>query len=118
MLFRSLSRDVVFGVGAHSIILMQRDGGLESITCTAGTSANKIVLAYAPSEAINTVNGGAIGIRTIFSFGADSVASANSYLVQEVNISDNSYVKVTAINYDSDYYAADTESIPSRSTVL
>jgi len=38
--------------------------------------------------------------------------------VQEVNISDNSYVKVTAINYDSGYYAADTESIPSRSTVL
>jgi hypothetical protein len=64
------------------------------------------------------VNGGAIGVRTIFSFSADSVASANSYLVQEVNISDNSYVKVTAINYDADYYAADTETIPSRSTVL
>ena len=117
-LILTLSRDVVFGVGTHSIILMQRDGGLESITCTAGTSANKVVLAYAPSEAINTVNGGAIGVRTIFSFGADSVASANSYLVQEVNISDNSYVKVTAINYDADYYSADTESIPSRSTVL
>lgn len=114
----TLSRNVVFGVGTHSIILMQRDGGLESITCTAGTSANKIVLAYAPSEAINTVNGGAVGIRTIFSFGADSVASANSYLVQEVNITDSSYVKVTAINYDADYYSADTESIPSRSTVL
>ena len=117
-LILTLSRDVVFGVGTHSIILMQRDGGLESITCTAGTSANKVVLAYAPSEAINTVNGGAIGIRTIFSFGADSVASANSYLVQEVNITDSSYVKVTAINYDADYYSADTESIPSRSTVL
>ena len=114
----TLSRNVVFGVGTHSIILMQRDGGLESITCTAGTSANKVVLAYAPSEAINTVNGGAIGIRTIFSFSADSVASANSYLVQEVNITDSSYVKVTAINYDADYYSADTESIPSRSTVL
>lgn len=117
-LILTLSRDVVFGVGTHSIILMQRDGGLESITCTAGTSANKVVLAYAPSEAINTVNGGAIGVRTIFSFGADSVASANSYLVQEVNITDSSYVKVTAINYDADYYSADTETIPSRSTVL
>lgn len=114
----TLSRNLVFGVGTHSIILMQRDGELESITCTAGTSANKVVLAYAPSEAINTVNGGDIGIRTIFSFGADSVASANSYLVQEVNITDSSYVKVTAINYDADYYSADTESIPSRSTVL
>jgi len=117
-LILTLSRDVVFGVGTHSIILMQRDGGLESITCTVGTSANKVVLAYAPSEAINTINGGEIGVRTIFSFSADSVSSANSYLVQEVNISDSSYVKVTAINYDADYYSADTESIPSRSTVL
>ena len=114
----TLSRDVVFGVGTHSIILMQRDGGLESITCTAGTSANKVVLAYAPSEAINTVNGGAIGIRTIFSFGADSSEGANSYLVQEVNISDNSYVKVTAINYDAGYYAADSEAAPNREDIL
>jgi len=114
----TLSRNVVFGVGTHSIILMQRDGGLESITCTAGAGANQIVLAYAPSESINTTNGGSMGIRTIFSFGADDVSSANSYLVQEVNITDNSYVKVTAINYDNGYYVADNEIIPSRSAVL
>ena len=117
-LILTLSRDVVFGVGTHSILLMQRDGGLESITCTAGTSANKVVLAYAPSEAVNTVNGGAIGVRTIFSFAADSAGTANSYIVQEVSPTDSSYVKVSAINYDADYYSADTESIPSRSTVL
>lgn len=117
-LILTLSRNVTFGVGTHSILLIKRDGSLESIGVTAGASANKVVLDYAPSEAINTTNGGDIGVRTIFSFGADSVASANSYLVQEVNISDNSYVKVTAINYDAGYYAADTESIPSRSTVL
>mgnify|MGYP000343636597 FL=1 len=117
-LILTLSRNVTFGVGTHSILLIKRDGSLESIGVTAGTSANKVVLAYAPSEAINTVNGGAIGIRTIFSFGADSADGANSYLVQEVNISDNSYVKVTAINYDAGYYAADSEAAPNREDIL
>ena len=117
-LILTLSRNVTFGVGTHSILLIKRDGSLESIGVTAGTSANKVVLAYAPSEAINTTNGGAGGVRTIFSFGADSADGANSYLVQEVNISDNSYVKVTAINYDAGYYAADSEAAPNREDVL
>lgn len=114
----TLSRDVVFGVGTHSILLMKRDGSLESIGCTAGTNANQVVLDSTPSEAINTTHGGANGVRTIFSFGADSVASANSYLVQEVNISDKSYVKVSAINYDANYYSDDLETIPNREDVL
>ena len=33
-------------------------------------------------------------------------------LVQEVNISDKSYVKVSAINYDANYYSDDLETIP------
>jgi len=117
-LILTLSRNVTFGVGTHSILLIKRDGSLESISVTAGASANKVVLAYAPSEAINTVNGGDVGVRTIFSFGADSAEGANSYLVQEVNISDNSYVKVTAINYDAGYYAADSEAAPNREDIL
>jgi hypothetical protein len=114
----TLSRNLVFGVGTHSILLMKRDGSLESIGCTAGTNANQVVLDYAPSEAINTTHGGANGVRTIFSFGADSVASANSYLVQEVNISDKSYVKVSAINYDANYYNDDLLTVPNREDVL
>ena len=114
----TLSRDVVFGVGTHSILLMKRDGSLESISCTAGTQANQVVLDNAPSEAINTTHGGASGVRTIFSFAADSAESANSYLVQEVNISDKSYVKVSAINYDANYYSDDLETIPNREDVL
>jgi len=117
-LILTLSRRVVFGAGDHSILLIKRDGSLESIPVTAGTSANKVVLAYAPSEAINTTNGGDVGVRTIFSFGADSSEGANSYLVQEVSISDNSYVKVKAINYDAGYYAADSDTAPSREDVL
>ena len=117
-LILTLSRNVTFGVGTHSILLIKRDGSLESIGVTAGASANKVVLDYAPSEAINTTNGGDVGVRTIFSFGADSADGANSYLVQEVNISDNSYVKVTAINYDAGYYAADSEAAPNREDIL
>ena len=114
----TLSRNLVWGVGAHSILLMKRDGSLESIGCTAGTYPDRVILDYAPSEAINTTHGGASGVRTIFSFGADSVANANSYLVQEVNISDKSYVKVSAINYDANYYSDDLETVPSREDVL
>lgn len=114
----TLSRNLVWGVGAHSILLMKRDGSLESIGCTAGTNANQVILDYAPSEAINTTHGGSSGVRTIFSFGADSVSSANSYLVQEVNISDKSYVKVSAINYDANYYNDDLLTVPNREVVL
>ncbi|MFZ3193752.1 MAG: host specificity factor TipJ family phage tail protein [Moraxellaceae bacterium] len=114
----TLSRDVAFGVGAHSIILMRRDGSLQSIACTAGSSANRVVLAGAPTEAVVTTPGGANGVRTIFSFGADSGREAMAYLVQEVDIRDRSYVKVSAINYDPDYYAADVEAVPARASVL
>lgn len=114
----TLSRNLVWGVGAHSILLMKRDGSLESIGCTAGTNANQVILDYAPSEAINTTHGGENGVRTIFSFCADGVSSANSYLVQEVNISDKSYVKVSAINYDANYYNDDLLTVPSREDVL
>ena len=55
----TLSRNLVWErIGAHSILLMKRDGSLESIGCTAGTNANQVILDYAPSEAINTTHGG------------------------------------------------------------
>jgi len=103
---------------AHSIILMRRDGSLESIPVTAGPTANKVILEYAPAEAINTTNGGDAGVRTIFSFGADTAYGANSYLVQETTVSDESYVRVIAINYDSGYFVFDNSPVPERGAVL
>ncbi len=114
----TLSRDVTYGAGAHSIILMRRDGTLESIACTAGSASNRVLLASAPTEAVVTTPGGESGIRTIFSFGSDSARDSQAYLVQEVDIRDRSYVKVSAINYDPAFYAADTEAVPDRATVL
>lgn len=114
----TLSRDVAFTDGAaHSILLMRRDGSLQSIACTAGAAANQVVLANAPAEAIVTTPG-QDGIRTIFSFASDSSRAAQAWLVQEVGMSDGQYIRIKAINYSPDYYAADTQSVPDKNTII
>lgn len=114
----TLSRDVAFTAGAaHSILLMKRDGSLQSIACTAGAAANQVVLANAPAEAIVTTPG-QDGIRTIFSFAADSARAAQAWLVQEVGMSDGQYIRVKAINYSPDYYAADTLPVPDKNSII
>lgn len=113
----TLSRDVYFGEGVHSIILMLRDGSLQSIVCIPGARANQVGLLSAPYEAIVT-EGGRDGIRTIFSFASDSARASQSWLVQEVGMSDNQYIKVKAINYSPDYYYYDTQAVPSRDSVI
>jgi hypothetical protein len=113
----TLSRDVHFGEGVHSIILMLRDGSLQSIACVPGARANQVGLLSAPYEAIVT-EGGRDGIRTIFSFASDSARSSQAWLVQEVGLSDNQYIKVKAINYSPDYYYYDTQPVPLRDSVI
>lgn len=113
----TLSRDVYFGEGVHSIILMLRDGSLQSIVCIPGARANQVGLLSAPYEAIVT-EGGRDGIRTIFSFASDSARASQAWLVQEVGLSDNQYIKVKAINYSPDYYYYDTQLVPSRDSVI
>jgi hypothetical protein len=114
----TLSQPVVFLPDLpHSIVLMRRDGSLQSIPVTVGNSANSVVLQSLPSEAITTAYG-ADGIRTIFSFAAESARGAMAYLVQEMDISDGQYVTVKAINYSADYYAADYAAIPAKASVI
>ena len=114
----TLSQDVAFvPATAHSIVLMKRDGSLQSIACTAGSAANKVVLAGAPAESIVTTYGSA-GIRTIYSFAADSARAAQAYLVQELDISDGQYCQIRAINYSADYYAGDVAAVPAKATVI
>lgn len=109
----TLSQAVAFiPATSHSIVLMKRDGSLQSITCTAGSASNKVVLASAPAEAIVT-SFGPDGIRTIYSFAADSARDAMGYLVQEVDLSDGHYAVVKAINYSANYYTADTTAVPN-----
>ncbi|MDD2728165.1 host specificity factor TipJ family phage tail protein [Malikia sp.] len=114
----TLSRDVAFTAGAaHSILLMKRDGSLQSIACTAGAVPNQIVLASAPAEAIVTAPG-QDGIRTIFSFASDSGRQAQAWLVQEVGMSDGQYIRIKAVNYSPDYYAADQLAVPDKNTII
>ena len=114
----TLSQDVeLTPSAAHSIVLMKRDGSLQSIACTAGSAPNKVVLASLPAEAIVT-SYGADGIRTIFSFAVDSARGAMAYLVQELDITDGQYVTLRAINYSADYYTADTAAVPAKASVI
>jgi hypothetical protein len=114
----TLSQDVEFvGDEPHSIMLMRRDGSLQSIAATPTGIANQIVLAYAPSEAIVTAQGAA-GVRTIFSFGSDSAHAAQAYLVQEIDLSDGQYPVVRGVNYSAAYYAADALAVPSKYPII
>lgn len=114
-----LSRDVVFADGEpHSIVLIRRDGSLESIPVTPGSDVNRVLLSYLPAEAVVTQYG-PDGIRTIFSFGSDATnAGTLQWLVQEIDQRDRQYVGVTAINYSADYYQADNQQIPPRESII
>lgn len=114
----TLSQDVGFAPDLpHSIVLMRRDGSLQSIPVTPGSATNAVILQSLPSEAITT-SYGADGIRTIYSFAADSARAAQAWLVQEIDISDGQYCTVRAINYSADYYALDYAAIPAKASVI
>lgn len=113
-----LSRDVAFEIGMpHSLVLIQRDGALDSIPVTAGSYANRVLLSRPPAEAVVTQYG-PDGIRTIFSFAADSARDSMAWLVQELDQSDAQYVTITAINYSDSYYQMDSQPIPPRDSVI
>jgi hypothetical protein len=114
----TLSQKVEFTPGLpHSIVLMRRDGSLQSIPVAPGSWANKVILQSLPTEAIVT-NYGAAGIRTIYSFAADTTRGSQAYLVQELDLSDGQYIKIRAINYSPDYYAMDRAIIPAKAGVI
>jgi len=114
----TLSGDVAFTAGLqHSIVLMRRDGSLQSIGCQAGAAPNQVILQALPSEELVT-SYGQDGIRTIYSFAADSARGAQAYLVQEIDMSDPQYVTVRAINYSDDYYAIDKLPVPPKSAII
>lgn len=115
----TLSQRVEFTAGQpHSIVLMRRDGALESIACTPGAAAHQVVLQALPSEALVTARGDDDGVRTIYSFAADGARGAQAYLVHEIGVAEGQYVRLTAVNYSADYYAADTLPIPDKNTVI
>lgn len=116
----TLSKNVEFTTGTHSthsILLMKRDGSLDSIICTAGATPNQVILANTPEETVVTTSG-IDGIRTIFSFASDSARLSQAWLVQEVGISDGQYVDIKAINYSDSYYYYDTQPVPDSDLII
>lgn len=114
----TLGREVQFTPGEpHSLVLMRRDGSLQSIACTPGPRADQVVLQQVPAEAIVTV-GGEEGIRTIYSFASDSSRHAMAYLVQEIDLSDGQYATIRAVNYSDQYWRMDKAPIPDKKTII
>lgn len=115
----TLSREVAFTPSVpHSIVLMRRDGSTQSIACSEVADApNQVLLAGVPDEALVTEPSPEDGIRTIFSFAADSARGAMAWLVKELRPK-GQYIQIVAVNYTDAYYAADEEPIPDKSGVI
>jgi hypothetical protein len=104
----TLSADVEFGVGDHTIVLKDEEGGTESILVTAGTQPNQVILNLPPAQTIRT---GIDKRRTEFSFGPEATHLAERFLTQEIDISDKWFVNLKAINYSDEYYSQDSVSV-------
>ncbi|WP_295378350.1 host specificity factor TipJ family phage tail protein [uncultured Pseudacidovorax sp.] len=115
----TLSRPVVFEAGEqHSILLQRRDGSVQSIMVEPGPTARQVVLQSVPDEALVTTPTPEDGIRTSFSFASNSMRLAQAWLLQEMDLRDEPYVKLVGVNYSDDYYAMDTQPIPNKEAVI
>ena len=100
------------------IMLMHRDGSVESIPVTAGVDQFHVVLARYPAQPLVTQLTADGGEPTEFSVASNDRRKAQTMLVKEVSRSDGEYVKITAVNYSDAYYAADYQPIPPRESVI
>lgn len=100
------------------ILLMKRDGTVESIPVTAGADQFHVVLSRYPAQPLVTQLTADGGEPTEFSVASNDRRKAQTMLVKEVSRSDGEYVKITAVNYSDAYYAADYQPIPPRESVI
>lgn len=101
----TLSQPVSFDDGDdHSVILKKRDGSVQSVAVTPGTSNRKVVMQSSPQEAIYTDNS---ALKTEFSFGSEQRHNAQMMLVSTVDPGTDRTTKITAYNYHPDYYLYD-----------
>jgi len=118
-LLLTLSQRVSFEAGGlHSIVLLQRNGGLQGITVTevAGRD-DQVLLANLPAEAIKTQTD-VDGVATIYSFAADSDRAKQAWLVTEIEPPSDNYMTIRGVNYSDRYYYWDTQPIPPKESVI
>lgn len=114
----TLSQPVTFVSGqTHTLVLIKRDGSLQSVVVTPGANDKEVVMANAPAEAIVTEYG-EDGVRTIFSFAPENARASQLYRVETIDMSDPLYVKITGYLDDPAFYDADYQSIPSEESVI
>lgn len=115
----TLSDPVVFKSGQnHTLVLAKRNGEPNAISCLAGATPYEVVLMQQPTETPVVVSG-IDGIRTIYSFAADTDRAAMAYRIKSIDYaSQPPYASVEAVRYDPDDYAADSQSVPNRSSVI
>ena len=104
--------------GTSTIVLMRRDGSVESIPISAGPDEFHVLLTRYPAQPVVTELTAEGGEPTEFSVASNDRRKAQTMLVKEVSRSDGEYVKITAVNYSDAYYAADYQPIPPRESVI
>ena len=102
----TLSQDIVFAAGTYSIQLKDETGAIESRTVTAGSASNIVIIASGVSQTLRT---GIDSRRTEFSIGLEDTIAAQKWLPQSVGLGDKMTAKISAINYDSNYYKDDLD---------
>lgn len=101
----TLSQNVEFTTGdEHSLILKKRDGSAQSVQVTAGANDRTVIMSAAPQEAIYTGNS---ALKTEFSFGNEQRHNAQMMMVSTAEPNGDRTVKISAYNYDQDYYLYD-----------
>lgn len=114
-----LSQSVVWTTGeTHYIVLMRRNGSLESIQCTPGANDKEVVLANLPAEPIVSDQNRLDGIRTIYSFAADIDRPGQYYIVDDIDPSDPEYINVKGSIYSDNYYDMDYQPIPDETVII
>jgi hypothetical protein len=104
----TLSQIVTFEIGkTYTVFLQHYDATIEAIAITAGSAANKVTLAQAPSIAL-VVDAGKYA-RTTYLIVSDDDQQASAFLVQEKDAKDGGQYGIKAINYDSRYYEHDQD---------
>nr|DAH52746.1 MAG TPA: tail protein [Caudoviricetes sp.] len=104
----TLSQPVEFTEGDdHSVILKKRDGSVQSIAVSPGSSDRKVIMQSAPQESIYTGNS---ALKTEFSFGNEERHNAQMMIVSTVDPGSDRTAKITAYNYHDDYYFYDHQT--------
>lgn len=101
----TLSQEVDISSGSHSIFLQLHDGTVESMPISAGSAANRVILARAPLLPLALED--ELYARTVYQIVGDNAPGQSAFLIATKEGQDNFNYRIQAINYSGMYYAND-----------